>query len=220
MRRAANCALAGAKYLLISAPGPSDRTVNQQRGIHHEKQSLVNRDPYRGRKPPPSLEKHRANSLVLHSPSSTFLVDKKGVYFSAAWIVFLTLAAIFCETAPAYDGWGKSIPNITDPGMPARYLWRDAVEDGNKESLLYGYDGDHLAAIVANLNYAAMRNSYATGDFDGNGCQDLAVGTPYATVAGVTAAGRVRVLFYQPVAPASTRWHHRAWAAANLQVVA
>lgn len=134
-------------------------------------------------------------------PAVLFLSIKKGVYFSAAWIVFLTLAAIFCETAPAYDGWGKSIPNITDPGMPARYLWRDAVEDGNKESLLYGYDGDHLAAIVANLNYAAMRNSYATGDFDGNGCQDLAVGTPYATVAGVTAAGRVRVLFYQPVAP-------------------
>jgi hypothetical protein len=110
-------------------------------------------------------------------------------------------AALLQDPGLAYDGYGKSNPNITDPGVPARFLWEDVVEDGHTETIQYVNDGDHLASIVANLNYAAWKPSYASGDFDGNGCMDLAIGIPYATVLGVNAAGKVRVVFYNPTAP-------------------
>ena len=122
--------------------------------------------------------------------------------FRVRFICLIVLPALLTLAAGlAYDGWGTNNPNITDPGVPARFLWQDVVEDGHKESIAYGSDGDHLASIVANMNYAAWRPSYASGDFDRNGCTDLAIGIPYATVSGTNAAGKVRVLFYAPVAP-------------------
>lgn len=121
-----------------------------------------------------------------------------GQRFAAYIVTSLVLGA----TGAAYDGWDKSNQNINDPGLIARFLWEDTVEDGNTEHLLVNYDGDHLAAVVANLNYAAWKPSYAAGDFDGNGCLDLAIGIPYASVDGIAAAGHVRVMFFRPSAPA------------------
>jgi FG-GAP repeat len=115
---------------------------------------------------------------------------------------YITAFVLSAAAVIAYDGWGDSNPNISDPGLAARFLWIDTVEDDHSEQLIANYEGDHLASVVANLNYAAWKQSYAVGDFDGNGCLDLAIGIPYATVAGTPAAGQVRVLFYRPVAAA------------------
>ena len=75
-----------------------------------------------------------------------------------------------------------------------------AVAAGTGVNVLYGSRrgltaaGDQLLSKAAGLRYAVTPQALAVGDLDGDGFDDLAIGSPFTAVAGRTNAGRVVVV--------------------------
>lgn len=91
---------------------------------------------------------------------------------------------------------GESLPGANQAGA-VHILY------GKSNGLGLSYPGrddqvwhqDNTLASEAAENYDGYGSTLVSGDFDGNGCDDLAIGTPYEDFGTISTAGEVSVLY-------------------------
>ncbi len=113
----------------------------------------------------------------------------------------------YCDLAAGVPGEEPGTHYTNSGGVHVLYASADAFDPMHSDYFWTRYDTDVAGEIQ---DFAYFGEVLAAGDFDGNGMDDLAIGTPYDDYGVIANAGSVHIM-YGGASGGLSDWNDRVW---------